>query len=151
MCIDVYRHRQRSYAQFVPIIFISADTKEVRESVKAALTIPDCDFIDTQDGYSVMEAVGETVPDLAILDMQAGNMGGMATCLELRLEESAGRLGYIPVLLMVDRRPDVFLARRSRADGWIVKPLNPIKLRKAAQALLNGEEYQDDSYLPSPV
>jgi DNA-binding NarL/FixJ family response regulator len=78
-------------------------------------------------------------------------MGAVAVTLELRLEESARRLEHVPVLVLVDRRPDVFLARRSDAEGWLVKPLDPIRLRKAVTALLAGGTYFDDSYLPSPV
>ena len=55
-------------------------------------------------------------------------MGGMATCMDLRLEESGGRLPHVPVLMLLDRRADVFLARRAGADGWVVKPLDSIRL-----------------------
>ena len=80
-----------------------------------------------------------------------GNMGGMAVCLELRLEESYGKLGHVPVLMLLDRRPDVFLARRSGAEGWVIKPLDPIRLRRAITALLDGGTYHDESYPPLPV
>jgi DNA-binding response OmpR family regulator len=83
--------------------------------------------------------------------MQMGNMGGMAVCLELRLQESYGDLPHIPVLMLLDRRPDVHLARRSGAEGWLVKPLDPLRLRRAIRALLGGDEYFDDSYQPVPV
>ena len=33
--------------------------------------------------------------------------------------------------MLLDRRPDVFLARRSGAEGWMVKPLDPLRLRRA--------------------
>jgi len=63
--------------------------------------------------------VGEESPDLLIVDMQMGNMGGMAVCLELRLQESYDALDHVSVLMLLDRRPDVFLARRSDAEaGW---------------------------------
>jgi len=43
----------------------------------------------------------------------------MAVCLELRLEESYQDIAHVPVLMLLDRRPDVFLARRSgRRAGW---------------------------------
>jgi hypothetical protein len=45
----------------------------------------------------------------------------------------------------------VFLARRSGAEGWLVKPLDPIRLRRATAALLDGGTYEDDSYQPVPV
>ena len=95
--------------------------------------------------------MGDDPPDLVVLDLQIGTMGGMATCLDLRLEEGAGRLEHVPVLMLLDRRPDVFLARRSKAEGWLLKPLDPIRLRRAAQALLGGGTYFDTSYLPEPV
>ena len=56
-----------------------------------------------------------------------------------------------PVLLVLDRRPDVFMARRSGADGWILKPLDPIRLRKAVAALLAGGTWHDTSFTPDPV
>jgi DNA-binding response OmpR family regulator len=43
------------------------------------------------------------------------------------------------VLLLLDRDVDVFLARRSGADGWVVKPLDAFSLRNAATAILEGE------------
>jgi DNA-binding NarL/FixJ family response regulator len=45
----------------------------------------------------------------------------------------------------------VFLARRSGAEGWLVKPLDPQRLRRAVRDLLSGGTYHDQSYLPVPV
>ena len=98
-----------------------------------------------------MALVAESLPDLVVVDMQMGNMGGMATTLELRLEASYDNLGHVPVLMLLDRRPDVFLARRSGAEGWLVKPLDPIRLRRAVAALLDGGTYYDESYAPLSV
>jgi DNA-binding NarL/FixJ family response regulator len=77
-----------------------------------------------------------------------GSQGGVAVTIDLRLEESADRLPRLTVLLLVDRRPDVFLARRSQADGFLVKPLDPIRLRRAITALLAGDSFEDPSYRP---
>jgi hypothetical protein len=43
------------------------------------------------------------------------------------------------------------LARRSGAEGWLVKPLDPLRLRQATAALLAGGTYADASYEPVPV
>jgi DNA-binding NarL/FixJ family response regulator len=75
----------------------------------------------------------------------------MAVCLELRLEESYLDIPHVPVLMLLDRRPDVFLARRSGAEGWLVKPLDPLRIRRATRALIAGETYHDESYQPVPV
>ena len=101
-------------------------------------------------GPDVLTVSRTAPPDLIVLDFQIGNMGGMATCMDIRLDASAGRPD-IPVLLLLDRRADVFLARRAHANGWVIKPTDPIRLRKAVQALLNGERYEDGSFTPNPV
>ena len=37
------------------------------------------------------------------------------------------------------------------AEGFLVKPLDPLRLRRAAAALMDGGAYADDSYQPVPV
>ena len=67
------------------------------------------------------------------------------------LEEGAGRLPHVPVLMLLDRRPDVFLARRAQAEGWLVKPLDSLRLRKAITTVVSGGTYEDDAYRPVTV
>ena len=92
--------------------------------------------------------IADDPPDLAILDMQIGSMGGIAICLEMRLEESYGHLPHIPVLMLLDRRADVFLTRRVHAEGWILKPLEPIRIKKAAETVLDGRTFYDHRFTP---
>jgi DNA-binding response OmpR family regulator len=70
-------------------------------------------------------------------------MGGIAACMHLHHEAGDGRLPEVPVLMLLDRAADVFLARRSGADGWIVKPLDAFGLRRAATAILEGHPETD--------
>jgi CheY-like chemotaxis protein len=123
----------------------------VRADVVAVVGGPGTEIVEVDSGYDVGPAVAEHEPDLVIVDLQMGNMGGMAVCLDLHLEESYGNLPHVPVLMLLDRRPDVFLAKRSSAEGWIVKPLDPIRLRKATTALTEGGTFHDEAYQPVPV
>src|SRR4029079_19166209 len=97
-------------------------------------------------GMDVLPAVAELTPALIVLDLQIGNMGGMATCMALHLEAGAGRLPRVPVLMLLDRSADVFLARRSDADGWLVKPIDAFRLLNAAASLLEGGTYEDAAF-----
>jgi CheY-like chemotaxis protein len=135
----------------VPAIVVASDAPSVRRAIVAVLETPDTDIWEVASGPETLAAVAEEPPDLVIVDLQMGSMGGMAVCLELRLEASYGNLPHVPVLMLLDRRPDVFLAKRSGAEGWLVKPLDPLRLRKATAALLDGGTYFDDSYQPVPV
>jgi DNA-binding response OmpR family regulator len=135
----------------VRTIVVASDAPSVRADVVAVVGDPDTEIIEVDSGQAVAPAVDEHEPDLVIVDLQMGSMGGMAVCLELRLEESYGNLPHVPVLMLLDRRPDVFLAKRSGAEGWIVKPLDPIRLRKATTALVDGGTYHDESFQPVPI
>ena len=127
-----------------------ADAASVRDEVLAVLPSGER-TIELTQGRSVREVVQAEEPDIAVLDLQVGSMGGMAVCMDLRLEESGGRVGHIPVLLLLDRRADVFLARRCGAEGWIVKPLDPVRLRRAIEAVRGGGTFHDPTFQPEPV
>lgn len=130
---------------------MASDAEWVRDQLRSVLATSQTKIRMVSTGARVLPAVRRRAPDLVVLDLQIGNMGGMAVCSDLRLEESAGRLDHIKVIMLLDRRADVFLARRTGAEGWIIRPLDPIRLRRATQAVLDGETYFDQSYLPSPV
>ena len=135
----------------VRTILVASDAPSVRAEVTAIAKTPDITIREARSGPEVMAEVADSLPDLVVVDLQMGNMGGMAVCLELRLEASYGSLEHVPVLMLLDRRPDVFLARRSGAEGWVVTPLAPIRLRRAVTALLDGGTYYDESYQPLSV
>lgn len=132
-------------------ILVASDLATLRREIEAVISGPDVQVRSVTSGPEVVSFVAEESPDLVIVDMQMGNMGGMAVTLELRLQESYDAIDHIPVLMLLDRRPDVFLARRSGAEGWLVKPLDPLRLRRAVTALLNDGTFADDSFSPVPV
>ncbi|MGH9118301.1 MAG: response regulator [Acidimicrobiales bacterium] len=124
-------------------VLVATDADWVFDEVEAALAGPDMEARRVHEGREVLPAIYGDRPDLVVLDLQIGNMGGMATCLNIRLEEGAGRLPHVPVLMLLDREADVFLARRSSADGWLIKPIDAFTLRRAANALLAGGNYTE--------
>jgi DNA-binding NarL/FixJ family response regulator len=146
-----YPGRAKYYPPDMAEFLIASDARWVVEEVRASLSSVDDTVREVSRGQDVLPAVAERTPDIAIIDLQIGRMGGMATCLDLRLEAGAGRLPHVPVLMLLDRRPDVFLARRAQADGWLVKPLDALRMRKAITAVMNGGTYEDDSYRPVTV
>jgi DNA-binding response OmpR family regulator len=135
----------------MPEVLVVSDSPNVREQVISAIPDPAITVRELTRGQDVRPAVQESKPDLVILDQQIGRMGAMAVSLDLHLEQGAGRLPHVPVLMLLDRRADVFLARRSEAEGWVVKPLDPLRLGRAITALLAGRTYEDSAYRPLTV
>ena len=129
-------------------ILIATDAQWVVNEVKAALDSPSTTFAVLSNGREVAPAVAANTPDIAILDMQVGSMGGMAITMDLRLDQSSGALPKVPVLMLLDRVADVHMARRSGADGWTIKPLDSLRLRKAVTAIAGGGCYAEG--IPTP-
>jgi len=117
-------------------ILVAADGSWVRDLVKSAFIGPGQKVVEVSRGQEVRDTVGREEPDLVILDMQIGNMGGVATALDLRLEAAAGRVPDVSILLLLDREADRFLAKRASADGELIKPVDAGTLRRAAKRIL---------------
>lgn len=119
-------------------VLLATDSTAIFEQVDAALSEPWTRVLRVSSGHDVLPAVREFAPDLVVLDLQIGSMGGVATSLAIRNEIDGGRLDGQNILLLLDRIADVFIAKRSGANGWIVKPINPLRLRRAAAAVSSG-------------
>jgi DNA-binding response OmpR family regulator len=127
-------------------VLLAADADWLVDEVVAALGGPDVSFTVCSEGREVSRIVAERAArdeqfDVAIVDLQIGSMGGMAVTLALRLDESSGRVPHVPVVMLLDRVADVHLARRSGTDGWLVKPLDPLRLDRAIRTVLGGGRY----------
>lgn len=127
-------------ASSVPLVHIvlATDAQWLADDVVAALGGPDTSFSHCREGRLVAGLVRERTPDLVILDLQIGTMGGIAVTMDLRLDESGGLLPHVPILVLLDRTADVHMARRSGADGWLIKPLDALRLRRASRAIAGG-------------
>ncbi|MFM7685936.1 MAG: response regulator [Actinomycetota bacterium] len=118
-------------------ILVATDAQYVVNDVTSALSGPDVRFTICSEGREVSRLVAKGDVDLAVLDLQIGSKGGMAVAMDLRLDHSAGRVPAVKVLMLLDRTADVHLAKRSAADGWIVKPTDPLTLKRAVRDVLN--------------
>ena len=124
-------------------VLIATDAQYVLDDVIAALGTPETSFTVCRDGRDVTDAVRRRTPDVAVLDLQVGSMGAMAVTMNLRLDESGGRLPHVPVVMLLDRLADVHLARRSGAEGWLIKPVDSLRLRRAVQEVRAGRTWHE--------
>ena len=142
-------------------VLLAADADWLVDEIVAALGGPEVSFTVCTEGREVSRIVGERARagesfDIGIFDLQIGSMGGMAVTLALRLDESAGVLPNVPVIMVLDRVADasrrrgpfvrvadVFLARRSGAQGWMVKPLDPLRPERALKVVVAGGAYRE--------
>ena len=121
-------------------VLVAADARWVRDQVRTALVAPGQEVIEVTRGQEVRGAVAEHEPDLVVVDLQIGNMGGIAVAIDLHLEESGGRLPHVPILLLLDREADRFLARRAATEAVLVKPVDSGTLRRTVRRLVGGDD-----------
>lgn len=119
-------------------VLVYSDDRNVRRQVLASLgTRPDIDlpaleYTECATEPMVIATVDAQKFDLLILDGEAVPAGGMGIARQLKDEI----FGCPPILVLIGRPQDAWLATWSRADGVVPHPLEPVALAKAASALL---------------
>ena len=139
-------------------ILLATDSDALADEVEAAVAGTHL-LHRVRAGVDVVPAIGEVDPGLVLLDLQIGNMGGVAACLAVRQREEMGDIDERPVLLMLDRDVDVFLANEAHADGHLIKPVDAFTIMRAVEnALATTADVDDDeaadseeSQEPSPA
>lgn len=114
-------------------ILLVADEPWVVNDVRAALADVRYAITTTADPRSVAAAATGTAPDVVLVDLQVGSMGGMAVTRSVRDAFSLAGSAAPPVILLLDRDADAFLAGRSGAAGWVRKPFGAAELRDAIE------------------
>jgi twitching motility two-component system response regulator PilH len=89
------------------------------------------------DGEEVLEKVGQSRPDLVLMDITLPRKNGYQVC---RLLKEDAVLRSLPVLfLSAKSQPsDRFWARRVGADGFLAKPFDPADLLREIKDLLSA-------------
>lgn len=125
----------------VTLVLLATDSDALFELVDDVIGDRDTVVRRVRAGADVVPVVIDELPDLVILDMQIGNMGGFATCIDIRHQEASERIPITAVMLLLDRAVDTFLAKRADADGWLIKPLDGFRLSRAVKTLVEGYSY----------
>jgi two-component system response regulator MprA len=114
-------------------IIVIADEAWARNEVHAALTTPDYTLIDHSDPSTADELLVAEKPQAVVIDLQVGSMGGMAIARELHQQAALAERDEVPVVLLLDRAADAFLAKRAGVAGWVTKPFTSNDLRTTVE------------------
>ena len=87
-------------------ILLATTADHIFDDISATLARPGTRVNRITHGADVAATVAELKPDVVLLDLQIGNMGGAAACRNLRLEQGANRLPETKVIILLDREVD---------------------------------------------
>lgn len=127
-------------AQRVLKVLVYSDDQTVRNSVRQALGrkpaeyISDVDIFEAATEPAVIKAIDTKGFDLLILDGEAVPAGGMGVARQLQDEV----FNCPPILVILGRPADQWLATWSGANAAISHPIDPRALVKAAVDLLES-------------
>ena len=120
-------------------VLVITDEAWVRNEVHAALNEPDHHIADLDDPGAAQQAVVENDIDVVVVDLQVGAMGGMAVTRAVRAATGDGSNQGTPVVMLLDRAADAFLAKRAGARGWLTKPFTSHDLRSVLDGAVVSE------------
>ncbi len=119
-------------------IVVVADVPWVRNEVHASLTAPDYELVDLADPERTAAVAIAEHADAVIVDMQVGSMGAMAVARDVRdVVRRSGR-GELPVVILLDRAADAFLAKRAGAAAWLAKPFTAYDMRRTVESAFDA-------------
>jgi DNA-binding response OmpR family regulator len=140
---------ERPDEQVLTILLYASDRK-TREDVRLALgrrvaaDLPPIRVLEVATQPALVSAMDAGGVNLAILDGEAAP-GGMGLCRQLKDEI----LRCPPVMVLIGRPDDAWLATWSRADGALSHPVDPIRLPAAVAKLLRPQLSTETAVAPT--
>lgn len=123
-------------------VLLYSDDRTRREEVRnlvgrrASIDTPMIEWTEVATAEAVVAYAEENTYDLMVLDGEAGKHGGMGVTRTLKSEV----FNLPPVLVIIAREQDKWLASWSEAEGVVSQPLDPIVLQEAIAELLRDED-----------
>ncbi|MFC8145008.1 hypothetical protein ACFUKV_25210 [Streptomyces paradoxus] len=119
-------------------VLVYSDDSNTREQVRLATgrrpapDVPVVEFLECATAAAVLTELDRGGIDVCVLDGEAVPMGGMGLCRQIKDEV----FDCPPVLLLIGRPQDAWLATWSRAESAVTLPVEPVEFASALASLL---------------
>ncbi|MET8504708.1 hypothetical protein ACF065_24725 [Streptomyces sp. NPDC015232] len=121
-------------------VLVYSDDANTRAQVRLAAgrrpaaDVPPVEFVECATLPAVIEALDAGGIDVCVLDGEAVPAGGMGVCRQIKDEI----FRCPPVLLLIGRPQDAWLATWSRADAAVTLPVEPVEFAASLASLLRS-------------
>lgn len=126
--------------QSTATVLVYSDNAGTREQVRLATgrrpaaDVPAVEFIECATLPAVLKQLDKGGIDVCVLDGEAVPAGGMGVCRQIKDEV----FHCPPVLVLMGRPQDAWLATWSRADAAVTLPVDPVEFADTLAGLLRG-------------
>ena len=121
-------------------IFIAEDHTMMREGLRSMLcSNPDFEIVgEAEDGREVIQNIGQSKPDLIIMDLSMPRMNGMEAIKEIKKISPETK---ILVLTIHGTEEYILSTLKAGADGYMLKYDTQAELMTAIESVLKGKSY----------
>jgi DNA-binding response OmpR family regulator len=102
-----------------PSVLVVTDNDAIREELEFGLS-GEAEVHTAREARDAWGWLQDRVPAGVIVDLQTGSAGGFALTRDMH---ATTRLGSVPVVILLDRYQDEWLARQAGAAAVFVKPI----------------------------
>ncbi|MCX2922493.1 hypothetical protein [Streptomyces sp. NEAU-W12] len=124
--------------QATATVLVYSDNSGTREQVRLATgrrpapDVPVVEFVECATLPAVLKELERGGIDVCVLDGESTPVGGMGVCRQIKDEI----FQCPPVLLLIGRPQDAWLATWSRAEAAVTLPVEPVEFASALASLL---------------
>ncbi|KAA6222355.1 hypothetical protein CP973_10745 [Streptomyces albofaciens JCM 4342] len=124
--------------QATATVLVYSDNADTREQVRLATgrrpaaDVPPVEILECATLPAVLEALEQGGIDACVLDGETAPAGGMGVCRQIKDEI----FHCPPVLVLIGRPQDAWLATWSRADAAVTHPVDPVAFTDTLAGLL---------------
>jgi chemosensory pili system protein ChpA (sensor histidine kinase/response regulator) len=115
-----------------PRVLVVTDDAGVREEVSFGYP-EDVEVTVASDSREAIELMRSLMPDVVVMEIRTGSAGGFALAREMRQSK---KLEHVPILMLLERAQDEWLARQAGAQATRIQPLETSDLVTETLSLL---------------
>jgi DNA-binding response OmpR family regulator len=101
-------------------LLVVTDDPSVRDELQFGLST-ESEVLLAIDAREAKIKMSETVPLAVVVDLQTGSEGGFSLARDMADDQ---RLAQVPIILLLERPQDAWLAKQAGAAAYLVKPVD---------------------------
>lgn len=117
-------------------VLVVSRSERARAWIRRSLD-PQLQIDEASNGLEAVERARHEEYDLVIADETTEPFGAFGLARELKIMPEPPA-----VIVLLERRVDIWLAKWSGADGWLTQPIDPFELGRTAHDLIAEREQQ---------
>lgn len=111
---------------------VVSDDRDVAEAIRFGLPAK-AEVVVLNDARSAISRLDALTPRVVVVDLQTGNAGGFGLAKDM---SQIARLASIPVIVLLEREQDRWLAQQSGATLALRKPVTGTEILAAVSSVL---------------